>query len=104
MKDRIRRLREAIGHIGAKSLAAAILVIIATTVIASLIGNANYATEKKVLQQQGELNAKESAIEYDRCLLTRVNIVTVVGYAVDTMIASGKDNSEIVKFITDETN
>ena len=104
MKDRIHRLREAIGHIGAKSLAAAILVIIATTVIASLIGNANYATEKKVLQQQGELNAKESAIEYDRCLLTRVNIVTVVGYAVDTMIASGKDNSEIVKFITDETN
>ena len=104
MKDRIHRLREAIGHIGAKSLAAAILVIIATTVIASLIGNANYATEKRVLQQQGELNAKESAMEYDRCLLTRVNIVTVVGYAVDTMIASGKDNSEIVKFINDETN
>ena len=104
MKDRIHRLREAIGHIGAKSLAAAILVIIATTLIASLIGNANYATEKKVLQQQGELNAKESVMEYDRCLLTRVNIVTVVGYAVDTMIASGKGNSEIVKFITDETN
>lgn len=104
MDERTHRLKETISHIGAKSLVMAIIVIIIATVIAAFVGNSNYVTEKKVLQQQGELNAKESAKEYDRCLLTRANIITLVGYAVDTMVSSGEGNNDIEQYITNETD
>ena len=87
-----------------RTVAVAILALLISVGITAEVGRRFYVAEKEVLQQQGQINAKESAREYDRCLLTRVNIVTVIGYAVDTMIAAGKSNDEIEQFITDETN
>lgn len=98
MDSQTHRLKEALNHIGAKSLAFASAAIIAATVVAALVGNNIYVTEKRVLRQQGEINAKESAREYDRCLHTRSDIVTVVGYAVDTMIASGERNGATAQY------
>ena len=103
MNDRMN-MKETLRHVGVKPIAAAIIVILIAYIAAAFIGNIFYATEKKVLWQQGELNAKESASEYDHILLTRVNIVTLVGCTVDNMLASGTSNEKIEKYLIDQTN
>ena len=103
MIDRIIKLRETLRQIGVKSIALALVVIFIGTGIAAFVGIRFYETEKEVLLKQGMLNAKESAVEYDRYLLTRVNIVTLVGYVVEDMLASGADARAIERYITDET-
>ncbi|MBR3505205.1 MAG: diguanylate cyclase [Clostridia bacterium] len=89
---------------GVRFLSLALASILVAVGIAAFIAVRFYETEKKTLLQHGELNAKESTIEYDRHLLTRVNIVTLVGYIADDMLAAGKDAREIEKMIVDETN
>lgn len=103
MNDRIQRIKDTLRHAGARSIAVAIIVILITSVVAAFIGNSVYVTKKDVLQLQGELNAKEAAMEYDRCLLTRVNIVTLVGCAVENMLANGSDNGAIEQYLTEQT-
>ena len=103
MNDRMN-MKETLRHVGVKPIAAAIIVILIANIAAAFIGNIFYATEKKVLWQQGELNAKDSAREYDHCLLTRVNIVTLVGRTVDNMLASGTSNEKIEKYLIEQTN
>ena len=92
MKDQKQSLKDTLRHIGLRTVAAALCIFLITVTMTAYIGNRFYAMEKTVLQQRGELNAKEAAMEYDECLLTRVNIVTVVGYAVDQMLHSGREN------------
>ena len=104
MRDQDSKLNKAATRIWIRSLAVAFVVITIVVVAFIFIGRSFYANKKEVLQQQCELNAKESAGEYDRCLLTRANIVTVVGYAVDTMMKEGRDNRAILEYMTDETN
>ena len=101
--NRFHELKETVKNIGIKSILVAISVILIVALTAAFIGNAFYATEKRVLTQQCELSAKETAAECDRCLLTRVNTVTMAGYAVDTMLSSGKDNDAIKRYMTEET-
>nr|AHF25605.1 diguanylate cyclase/phosphodiesterase with PAS/PAC sensor(s) [uncultured bacterium Contigcl_23] len=103
MSDQIR-IRDILRQIGARSIAVAIIVILIINTAAAFIGNRFYATKKEVLNQRGELNAKESAREYDRCLLTRVNIVTMVGRIVENMLASGTSTDKIEKYLIEQTN
>ena len=104
MKDLIQKIRNTVRHIGARSLIIAVIVFLVTAGIAVYIGRNLSATEKEVLLQQGELNAKEAAMEYDRCLITRENIVTLVGRTVDNMLQSGESNDAIKAYLTDQTN
>lgn len=104
IKDKIQQLKDTLRHIGIRSIAVALVVLFLTTLIAALVGNGFYATEKEVLQYRGALNAMEAAKEYDSCLLTRVNIVTVVCYAANQMLKSGAENSEIEEYLTKETD
>jgi hypothetical protein len=104
MKDQKQSLKDTLRHIGLRTVAAALCIFLITVTMTAYIGNRFYAMEKTVLQQRGELNAKEAAMEYDECLLTRVNIVTVVGYAVDQMLHSGTENRAIEKYLTEETS
>ncbi len=104
MHEQDQKPNKAANHEGIRSLAVAFIVIAIFIAGAIYIGQRFYATEKEVLQQQCELNAKDSAREYDRCLLTRSNIVTVAGYTVDTMMKSGRDNHAILEYLTSETN
>ena len=103
MNDQIK-VRDILRHVGARSILVMILVILAAVTAAALIGNSFYATEKEVLQQRGELNAKEAAAEYDHCLLTRVNIVTLVGRTVENMLAAGTGNEKIEQYLVEQTN
>ena len=104
MKERFRQFRETLGHIGARSVALALVVLLITAGIATYAGVWLYETEKQILLQKGELNAKESAAEYNRYLLTRVNVVTSVGYTVDSLLASGTDNSRVEQYLTEQTD
>ena len=103
MNDKMK-IRDILRYVSVKSIAAAIIVMLATSIAAAFIGNSFYAMEKEVLQLQGELNAKESASEYDHILLTRVNIVTMVGCTVDNMLAYGTSNEKIEMYLIDQTN
>ena len=104
MHDTNQKPNTVINHVGIRSLIVAFVVITIVVATSIFIGQRFYATEKEVLQQQCELNAKESARAYDRCLITRANTVTVAGYAVDSMMKSGRDNKAILEYLTDETN
>lgn len=103
MRERIQHFRDMVRLIGCRPFLIALLVLFLTAGIATYAGVRIHSTEKKVLRQQGELYAKEAAIEYNRFLLTHADIVTLVGYTVDELIASGADNQVILKYITDET-
>ena len=104
MKKLMRKLWNTLKYIGARSIIIALIIFLLTAGIAVYTGRHLLATEKEVLIQQGELNAKEAAMEYDRCLLTRVNIVTLVGRTVENMLASGSDNEKIKAYLTEQTN
>lgn len=103
MNNRDNRITEFLRHLGVRSIVVALVIFVITIWIVALVGGSFYATKKEVLQQQGELNSNESAMEYNDCLLTRVNIVTMVGCAVDHMLASGKSHEEIEQYLTDQT-
>ncbi len=98
MKKYLRYLKEALRHISGKSIATALTVFVITVGIASYVGIRYYEAEKEVLLLQGELNARESSMEYNNCLLTRVNIVTLVGSAVDNMLSSSTEGKEIESY------
>ncbi len=104
MKDLIRKFRILVRHIGVRSIVLALVALLLTAGIATYVGRHLFAMEKEVLQRRGELNAKEAAMEYDRCLLTRVNIVTMVGCNVEKMLASGSSNDKIKAYLVQETN
>ena len=103
VKNYYRRLKEALSHIGLRSIATALTVFIITAGIAGYVGIRYYEAEKEVLLLQGELNARESAIEYNSCLLTRVNIVTLVGRAVDEMLSRNTGGDQIEAYLTQQT-
>ena len=104
MKNLLRKLRNTLKYIGPRSIVIALIVFLLTAGIAVYTGRHLLDTEKAVLIQRGELNAKEAAMEYDRCLLTRVNIVTLVGRTVENMFALGSDNAKIKAYLTEQTN
>ena len=104
MKNLSRKFRNTLKYIGARSVIIALIVFLLTVGIAVYTGRHLLDTEKAVLVQRGELNAKEAAKEYDRCLLTRMNIVTLVGRTVENMLASGTDNEKIKAYLTEQTN
>ena len=103
VKKRFKHMGEVLRHIGLRSIAVALAVLVLSLGLAAYIGFRFYATEKEVLLQEGELNAKESALEYERFLLTRANIVRLAAYTVEDLLASGADNRVIEAYITEET-
>ena len=97
------RLSETLRHIGTRFILLASLVLAITIGSAAFIGLRVYSTKKQVLQQQGEMIAKEAAMEYTRYLHTHENIVRLVTFTVDSFLADGMDNEDIEKYLTDQT-
>ena len=105
MKDRNNRqgLKEILTHIGVRSLIVTIVVLCITAGIAIYAGTRIHGMQKEILLQKGELMAKKSAMEYNRYLLTRVNLMTRTGFTVNTLLAEDADNEAVKKYLTDET-
>ncbi|MDO4805047.1 MAG: diguanylate cyclase [Lachnospiraceae bacterium] len=104
MGIRFGALKEKYSHIRPGSVVFSLLVFLITVGMVSFIGIHYYDIQKEVLLQKGELNAKESAREYDRQLVTSVGIVTMVGRNVDKKIMSGVQNDEIERYLTEQTD
>ena len=96
--------KEKTAHNRISSIIFALLAFAITIGMVNFIGRRYYKMEKEVLLQRGELNARESAMEYDKCLLTRVNIVTLVGCTVDDMIKADAANDMIEKYLVEQTD
>ena len=104
MKERLRHLKEVLKYIGLKSIVLALLVLLIASIIAAFIGNHVYVNEREVLQLQGEINAKESAIEYNHYLHTHSDIVTLVRFTINDMLKSGADNEAVLDYLTNRTS
>ncbi|MDO4804193.1 MAG: diguanylate cyclase [Lachnospiraceae bacterium] len=103
MKDRLDRLRDIVRFIGKRFIGIALAVLIVIIAISVFVGFRFFTTKKEALLLQGELNAKESAMEYERYLLTQANVMTLTACTVDDMLEAGDDNEAIEKYITDKT-
>ena len=96
-------MKRILSHIGPRSLTLALVVFLIAVGIAAYIGTRLYASEKEVLQHRGALNAQEAAMEYNRYLLTRMNIVTMVGCNVEDLLAEGAGAERTERYLTVET-
>ena len=63
MKSLVRKFRNTLKDIGARSVIIVLIVFLLTAGIAAYTGRHLLNTEKSVLVQRGELNAKEAAME-----------------------------------------
>lgn len=104
MKDRVQLLKKTIKHIRPRSLFFAFTVFFITAVIAIYAGYQIHAMKNETLSLRGELNSQEAAMEYNRYLLTRVDIVTMVANTVEDLVESGSDSSAIEAYLTNSTN
>lgn len=79
-------IREVFRNIGAKSIVAAVIVFF-LTVSATFIGGLRlYNSTKESIVLQGEVNAQQSAMSFDRYLLVRKNTVLLAGNMINNML------------------
>lgn len=104
MNTQFQKLRENVRHISPRSAAFAFAVLVATALVATLTGLQIHGMTKETLLLKGELNSQAAAMEYDRYLLTRENIVSMVGCTVDDLLAEGADSEAVTKYLADQTD
>lgn len=104
MKKRIQRFTETMKHIRIRSVIYALAVLFVTAAIAAFAGLKIHTMQKENLYLRGEVNTQEATMEYNRYLLTRVDIVTMVANTVEDLLESNSGSREIEKYLADETN
>ena len=96
-------VRDVFRNIGARSILAALIVFL-LTVAATFVGGIQlYNSTKESIVLQGEVNAQQSAMYFDRYLLVRKNTVMLAGHVVDEMIRENQPTSEILNYLTAES-
>ena len=104
MSKQKQRLQDIFRHLRAGSVAFMLVVLLFTAGLATFVGVRIHDMRKETLLLQGEVNTQEATLQYDRYLLTRVDIVTLVSSKVESMMASGADSAEIEQYLTEQTN
>lgn len=99
----MEKFREIVRNIGARSIVAALLAFLLTVAVTFTGGTLLYRETKESMLLQGENNAIQAAKEFDRYLLVRQNAVELVAQIVEDMVESGRANTDIVNYITVET-
>ena len=96
-------VRDVLKNIGTRSIIASLMVFL-LTVAATFIGGIKlYDSTKESIVLQGEVNAQQSAMSFDRYLLVRKNTVLLAGNVVNNMLADDRSESEILEYITHES-
>ena len=103
MSDHRGKLSAIVHTIGVKTVIFTLLVLLVTLATAVSVEKRVYESNKNVLLLQGELLVKESTLEYVRYLHTHENIIELVGYTVNTLLAEGTDPEVLEKYLTEET-
>ena len=96
-------IRDVFKNIGIRSLVAA-LVVFLLTVAATFVGGIQlYNSTKESIILQGEVNAQQSAMSFDRYLLVRKNTVLLAGNVVNNMLGDDPPINEILEYLIDES-
>lgn len=104
MSSRTQRLKNIFRHVRAGSVIFVLAVLAFTAGLAVYVGSRIHDMRRETLLLRGELNTREATLEYDRYLLTRVNIITMVSSRLENLLASGADTAAVEKYLTEETN
>lgn len=88
---------------GMRSVLVALLVFVLTIGITCVVGYQFYHTTKETIRLQGKVNAVQSAKEFDGYLLVRKNTVVLASHVVDKMLMEGRQNSDILEYLTQES-
>ena len=104
MSSRTRRLKNILRHVRAGSIIFVVVVLVFTAGLAIFVGSRIHDMRRETLLLRGEVNTQEATMEYDRYLLTRVNIITMVSSRLEGLLASGADSAAVEKYLTEETN
>lgn len=97
------KIKAIVHTIGVKAVIFTLLVLLVTLATAIYVEKRVYDSNKNVLLLQGELLVKESTLEYVRYLQTHENIIDLMGYTVNTLLAEGAGPDVIEKYLTEET-
>ena len=62
-----------------------------------------YNSTKESIVLQGEVNAQQSAMSFDRYLMVRKNTVLLAGNVINNMLAEDQPVSEILHYLTTES-
>lgn len=96
-------VRNVFKNIGTKSIVATLLVFL-LTVAATFVGGLQlYNSTKEGIVLQGEVNAQQSAMSFDRYLLVRKNTVLLASNVVNNMIEQDQPISEIMDYLVSES-
>ena len=96
-------VREIVRNIGAKSIAASLLVFLLTVAATCVGAYSLYNSTKESIELQGRVSAVQASKDYDGYLLVRKNTVMLAGHVVDEMIREKKPASEILEYLTAES-
>ena len=103
MRNNGIKLKDVLRTIGGKGIAVAVAVLLTVSAIIAITGYSMYGSAKQSMFLQGELNAKESAKEYDNYLMSRANPVMAVGKIVDNMMQNGSSTNDIQDYMVQQT-
>ena len=104
MSSRTQRLKNIIRHIRAGSVIFVLAVFAFTAGLAIFVGSRIHDMRRETLLLRGEVNTQEATLEYNRYLLTRVDIITMVSSRLENLLAAGADSTDVEKYLTEETN
>ena len=96
-------VREIVRNIGAKSIAASLLVFLLTVAATCVGAYSLYNSTKESIELQGRVIAVQASKDCDGYLLVRKNTVMLAGHVVDEMIREKKPTSEILEYLTAES-
>ena len=91
-------------HLGFKNFLALVLVIIITAATLSQGCYSFYKSVKESIFLQGQLNAKQSAEEFNKFMISSTNSILLTAYTLNNMIESNASTEEMLGFMINETN
>lgn len=97
------RTSDALKNFGARNIAASLLLILISAAIIAFGCLSLYTSVKENILLKGELNAKQSAEEFDKYLLVRKDAVMLAGFTVDNMRIHNATGPEMIQFLEEET-
>ena len=96
-------MKEVIRNIGARNLISVLFVLLAAVAVITIVTSSLYSYVKSGIYLRTEMNARQSAEEFEKYLLPSINSVLRTGYNIDHMLQQGRSNREILDFMVKET-
>ena len=104
MRNKETGFFEILFHFGCKNFVVIIFVILLVALTLSEGCAAFYKSVKESISLQSQLNAKQSAEEFNSYMISSTNSIQLTAYALNGMIKANRPAEEILKFLTIETN